>query len=77
MRIRTATAIPSDVLSDQEVSLQHFLRFSDADLSANRDGVLGPGQRPRLVWSGVWRVVLGLTLAGGAIGLLFALTTHA
>jgi hypothetical protein len=69
-----ATAIPSDVLTDQEVTLQHFLKFDDADLSANRDGVLGPGQRPRLVWSGIWRVVLGTALLFGslavAVGLL-------
>jgi hypothetical protein len=72
MRIRTATAIPSDVLSDQEVSLQHFLRFSDADLLANRDGVLGPGQRRRLVWSGIWRVVLGPALLIGSLAVAVA-----
>lgn len=66
-----ATAIPSDVLSDQEVSLQHFLKFDDADLSANRDGVLGPGQRPRLVWSGLWRVMVGPAFL--IAGLAFAL----
>ena len=45
-----------------EQPLEGFLGFDDADLAANRTGYLGPGQRPRLLWSGVWRLAVGPTI---------------
>lgn len=39
--------------------MEELLRFNDADLAANRDGRLGPGQVPRLMWSGLWRLIAG------------------
>lgn len=40
-------------------SVEQFLGFSDADLAANRSGVLSAGQAWRLRWSGVWRLIVG------------------
>lgn len=56
-----------------EGSLEELLRFSDADLAANRDGRLGPGQIPRLMWSGLWRLVAGPAIA--IVFLAFSLVT--
>lgn len=36
-----------------------MLGFNDQDLAANRDGRLGQGQVPRLMWSGAWRLIVG------------------
>jgi hypothetical protein len=48
-------------------SLEGFLGFSDADLAANRAGVLSSGQAWRLRWSGVWRLVVGPALLIGCL----------
>ena len=56
-----------------EPSLETFLKFSDADLAANRNGVLGPGQRARMVWSGIWRMVFGPPFA--IVGVVICLAT--
>jgi len=42
-----------------EQSFERYLTFSDADLAANRDGDIGAGQKAKMVWSGVWRLVVG------------------
>lgn len=42
-----------------EPSLEHYLKFSDADLTANRDGDVGAGQKAKMAWSGIWRLVVG------------------
>ena len=60
-------------MTDQEASLQQLLRFSGADLAANRDGRLGPGQVPRLVWSGVWRLLVGAALGVASLAITLAL----
>ena len=60
-------------MSDQ--SLEGLLGFSDADLAGNRGGRLGPGQRARLVWSGLWRLVLGPALLIGALVIAIAAFT--
>lgn len=60
-------------MSDQEVSLQNLLRFSPEDLAANRDGRLGPGQVPRLAWSGIWRLVAGPVILIASLAFAVAL----
>lgn len=54
-----------------EASLEAFLKFDDADLAANRAGVFAGGQKGRLLWSGVWRLIVGppLAVAGVVIAL--------
>jgi hypothetical protein len=42
-----------------EQSFERYLKFSDADLAANRDGDIGAGQKAKMVWSGIWRLVVG------------------
>ena len=58
-----------------EGSLEGFLGFSDADLAANRDGRLSPGQVTRLTWSGIWRLILGPALAIGSVVVALAAFT--
>ena len=53
--------------------LENYLGFGDADLAANRDGAFSSGQRGRLVWSGIWRLVLGPPIA--IVGVVIALAS--
>jgi hypothetical protein len=58
-------AIPSLALDER--TLETYLAFGDADLASNRAGDLSPGQRSRLLWSGIWRLVVGPPLVIGPI----------
>ena len=42
-----------------ERSFEDYLRFTDADLAANRDGDIGSAQKANMTWSGIWRLVVG------------------
>jgi hypothetical protein len=57
-----------------ERTLEWFLEFKDDDLAANRAGSLSPGQAARLLWSGIWRLVVGPILLQG--GLIVALLVN-
>jgi len=50
-----------------EQSFEHYLKFSDADLAANRDGDIDAGQKAKMVWSGIWRLVAGPPIAIGGV----------
>ena len=56
-----------------EQSLETFLKFSDADLAANRDGAVGASQRARMLWSGIWRLMVGPPTA--VIGVIISLAS--
>jgi hypothetical protein len=43
--------------------LEGWLGFNDEDLAANRDARLSSRQKGRMLWSGIWRLVIGPPLA--------------
>jgi hypothetical protein len=62
---------PYDLLSVDTAQLEGWLHFKDEDLTDNRDARLSPRQKRRMVWSGIWRLVIGPPLA--VLPMVFAL----
>jgi hypothetical protein len=55
-------------VQSQQLTLEGWLKFNDDDVSSNRDGLLSSRQRGRLIWSGLWRMIVGPpALAGGVM----------
>jgi len=50
-----------------EQSFEHYLKFSDGDLAVNRDGDIGAGQKVKMVWSAIWRLLVGPPTAIGGV----------